>query len=168
MSAKTQDTKAKVKVVKTDKLADKSVNIEKSERLISGKEKVKTEIKSKDGDRKQKNAQISNTKIHNDNSGDDSDPMNTLLNMNQFDTPVKKKMQPKLPKSKELCIDLENDSQEEIIRKLVLNVQSLRSELNEYKIYADGTFCTSTVHNRATDDLDKRVTELRTQIDEMA
>ena len=70
----------------------------------------------------------------------------------------------------DICLleNLNNDSQEEIIKKLVLTVQGLKNELDEYKIYVDGTFCTSAVHNRTTDDLDKRLTDLRSQVDELA
>ena len=93
-----------------------------------------------------------------------TDSLQNLLNMHQFDSPVKKK--PVL-KTKENQIDVENDSHDEIIKKLIKTIHRLENELNEYKIYAEGTYCTTTVHNRAIDDLDTRVTDIRTQIDEM-
>lgn len=128
--------------------------------MSSGNEKkikvkgIKTEIKK-----------ISKASKH--QQEESSDSMQNLLNMSQFESALKKKIVQKPIKSKDIQIDLENDSQDEIIKKLVLTVQSLKEELSEYKIYADGTFCTSSVHNRVTDDLDKRVTDLRTQIEDM-
>lgn len=147
-----QDSKTKLKVVKSD--------VKKSSHVPS----AKSENDEKTEDRKKKITQIAKTKHQQD---EPTDAMQSLLNMSQFEVPAKKKSIQKPPKSKEIQIDMENDSQEDIIKKLVLTVRSLKSELDEYKIYVDGTFCTSAVHNRNTDDLDKRVTELRTQVDDL-
>ena len=96
---------------------------------------------------------------------DEMDMMQNALSKISFDTPVKKKTLLKPIKAKEIEINLENDSQEDIIRKLVLTVKNLKDELNEYKTYVEGTYCTFSVHNRVSDDLDKRVTILETAVE---
>lgn len=84
------------------------------------------------------------------------DPLESLMTMRHFSKPLKKKPI-KLPRANEILIDLEKDSYEEIIRKLVLNNQLLRTELNELRVYVDGTFCTSAVHNRFSEETEKTI-----------
>ncbi|VBB18814.1 hypothetical protein YASMINEVIRUS_1346 [Yasminevirus sp. GU-2018] len=100
--------------------------------------------------------------------GDSSmDQLQSLMSMSHFEKPAKKKVDPKPVKAKELEIDLEKDSQDEIIRKLVLNNQALRTELNDLRIYIDGTFCTSTVHNRFSEEVEKKLGELTETVESM-
>jgi hypothetical protein len=84
--------------------------------------------------------------------------LDDLINMSQFDIPKQKTVSK--VKEKDIVINMDCDSQEEIIRKLVLTVQKLKAELDEYKLYAEGTFCTSSVFNRVTDELTDRITTL--------
>jgi hypothetical protein len=86
------------------------------------------------------------------------EPIQKLLSMSQFNTKATKK---KIV-AKDLQIT-ENDSKDEIIRKLILSNQYLREELNEFKIYVDGTFCTSAVHNRFADEVEKRFDDMTSQ-----
>jgi hypothetical protein len=146
------------KVVKQD--AKKTVSWIKSD---TDSEEVDKPI-----ERKKKPPLSTKSKRQQKDSDHETDGMQSLMNMSQFPDPIKKKIVQKPIKSKEIQIDLNNDSQEEIIRKLVLTVQGLKNELDEYKIYVDGTFCTSAVHNRTTDDLDKRLTDLRSRVDDLA
>lgn len=88
-------------------------------------------------------------------SKDNKDAFESLLNMSQFNLP--KKQSPVVPKEKDIVIDMDHDSQEEIIRKLVLTVQKLKTELNEYKNYVDGTYCTISVFNRSIDDFNNEL-----------
>lgn len=102
-----------------------------------------------------------------DEESNKNNPMESLLSMSQFDTPAKKVVN-KCPKAKDIQIDMDKDSHEEIIRKLILTVNNLKTELNEYKIYADGTFCTNSVHNRNTEDIDKRITDLTSRVEDLS
>ena len=94
------------------------------------------------------------------NDINDEEAVQTIMSMSLFDTPPKKKVAVKGPSRKELEIDLDNDSQETIINKLILNIKSLREELDEYKQYVEGTYCTQSIHDRAFDSLEKKVDEL--------
>jgi len=106
-------------------------------------------------------------------SSDDSkeevpnDVMQSLMDSSHFDTPTKRGIIQKPPKLADIQIDIEKDSKDEIIRKLVESVKYLRMELNEYKNYVDGTFCTSTINNRFSDDVDKRFEELTLRVEEL-
>jgi effector-binding domain-containing protein len=93
--------------------------------------------------------------------------MQSLMTTSLFDEPPKKKIEIKYPKSKDLEIDLDNDSQEDIIRKIVLNIRALRTEINEYKQYSEGTYCTQVVHDRSFDNLEKKIDELITTVEEL-
>jgi len=97
-----------------------------------------------------------------------SDVMDALMTTSIFDAPSKQKITEKGPLKKDIEIDLEKDSQEDIIRKLVLNIKNLRAELDEHKIYSDGTFCTQSVHNRSIYTLEKKVEDLTTIVDDLA
>ena len=154
------------KVVKQD--AKKTVSWIKSSIDSASKSGTDSEEVDKPIECKKKSPSSTKSKRQQKESDHETDGMQSLMNMSQFPDPIKKKIVQKPIKSKEIQIDLNNDSQEEIIKKLVLTVQGLKNELDEYKIYVDGTFCTSAVHNRTTDDLDKRLTDLRSQVDELA
>jgi hypothetical protein len=95
-----------------------------------------------------------------------SDIMDALMTTSIFDAPPKQKITEKGPLKKEIEIDIEKDSQEDIIRKLVLNIRNLRAELDDHKIYSDGTFCTQSVHNRSIDTLEKKIEDLTSIVDE--
>lgn len=94
------------------------------------------------------------------------DIMQSLLSTSMFDEPPKKKVDVMGPSSKDLEID-ENDSSDEIFRKLVLNIKALRTELNEYKHYTEGTFCTQVVHNRNFDTLEKKIEDLTSTVEDL-
>jgi chromatin segregation and condensation protein Rec8/ScpA/Scc1 (kleisin family) len=93
--------------------------------------------------------------------------METLLATNQFEQPVKKKQTVEIIKSKDIEIDIVNDTQEEIIRKLVLSVQKIKREFAEYRQYVEGTYCTMAEYNRMTNDVDNRVNELTTRVNDL-
>jgi hypothetical protein len=99
--------------------------------------------------------QASRTKVMTEEDG-----MQSLMSMTAFDKPVRKKDSVKLPRRAEFAVDFEKDSQEEINKKLVLAIEALRNELEEYRIYGEGTYCTQAVHNRFADETDKRLSEL--------
>jgi len=99
---------------------------------------------------------------------DSNDAMQSLMTVSLFDEPVKKKVVVKGPTRKELEIDFINDAHNDIIRKLVLNINTLREELNEYKHYVEGTYCTQVVHDRSIDTVEKRLDELTTTVEEIA
>ena len=102
----------------------------------------------------------------NDNTKN-TDPIHTLMTLSVFEKPPQKKQPNKPIKSKELEIDYENDSQEDIIRKLVLTIQNLQKELESYKEYVEGTFCTNAVYNRQYDEIEKKVNNLSSELDEI-
>ena len=142
-----KDHKKSHSVKKVEKV-EKAEKVEKVEKMAKV-EKVKSKT--------------SNT----DHNVDDSDIMQSLLNVSAFDTPAKKKITPKQPKSKEIEIDMENDSQEEIIRKLVLTVKKLQAEMIEYKEYVEGSYCTCVEFNRYFIDNDKAVAEISSRLEEI-
>jgi len=96
-----------------------------------------------------------------------ADQMHALMSMSVFERPAKKKQPTKPIKSKELMIDYENDSQEDIIKKLILTIQNLQTEFEAYKEYVEGTFCTNSVHNRQIDELDKKINDISTELEEI-
>ena len=101
-------------------------------------------------------------------SNNSDDVMQNLMSTSLFDEPPKKKVEIKEPKRKDLEIDIDNDSQEDIIRKLVLNIKALEARLDAYEHYADGTFCTQAVHNRNFDSLEKKVDDLVTAVEDLS
>lgn len=118
----------------------------------------KQSIKSTKSDTSTKKSVSKVKKVPKDVSSEDA--VQTLMSLSLFDTPQKKKIPIKGPSRKDLEIDLENDSQESIINKLILNIKSLREELEEYKQYVEGTYCTQAVHDRNYDVLEKKVDDL--------
>lgn len=94
--------------------------------------------------------------------------LDSLMGASLFDEPLKKKASIKRPTAKELEIDFEKDSQDEIIRKLVLNNQVLRADLNDLRFYADGTFCTLAVHNRTCEEFETKIADLSDTIEDMS
>lgn len=105
----------------------------------------------------------STVKTSKTNLDDTESNLDSLLSTNHFKKPLKK-TETKIKKS-DIEIDLDNDSQEEVIRKLVLTVKSLKSEIDELKIYVDGTFCTSAVHNRSVEELETKINVLSESVD---
>ena len=165
-----QNLKTNIKVVKIDSKKNvSSPGIKKTKG--QDYESLKSIIGSMTNhseERKKTSAQNTKANCQQDDSYESKhvvNAMESLINMSQFEGPVKKKIIQKPLKTKEIKIDMENDTQEEIIKKLVLSVHILKEELNEYKNYIDGTFCTLVVHNRSSDELDKRLIELQTQVD---
>lgn len=78
--------------------------------------------------------------------------------------PINKKKDVKV---KRLDIEInEDDNKDEIIRKLVLNINALWSEFNEYKQYVEGTYCTIGVHNRCNDTIEKRLDDIQSSLDD--
>jgi len=100
----------------------------------------------------------------NDNS---NDPLDSLMSMVHFDEPVRKKNVERPLKTKDLEIDLEKDSQEDIIKKLVENNKALREELKEFKMYVEGTFCTFAIHHRVSNDIEKKLEELTNAVENL-
>lgn len=97
------------------------------------------------------------------NLDDTESNLDSLLSTNHFKKSLKK-AETKI-KKQDIEIDLDNDSQEEVIRKLVLTVKSLKSEIDELKIYVDGTFCTNAVHNRSVEELETKINILSESVD---
>jgi hypothetical protein len=95
------------------------------------------------------------------------DIMESLLGSSQFNIPLKKKETIKFPKSKDIAIDMETDSPEQVIEKLVLGLNKLRQEFNEYRHYVEGTYCTSAEHNRTSTYNENKIVELAQRIDEL-
>ena len=78
----------------------------------------------------------------------------------------KSNVQKKLKKTKNIEIDLESDSKDQIIEKLVLLVEVLKEEIKDLKVYSEGTYCTSTEHYRFKDIVEKELLELSNRIDD--
>ena len=68
----------------------------------------------------------------NDPGNDPGNIMESLISSLQFENPAKRKETNKQPKSKDIQIIWETDSQDDIIKKLVLGLQKLRNEFEEY------------------------------------
>ena len=88
------------------------------------------------------------------------DSMEKLLNNSQFTVLSKNKTE---IKKKE--INIKNESQEEIIKKLILKIDNLENELKEYKNHVEGTYCTISVFNREIDNIDKRLDDIQSNIE---
>lgn len=101
-----------------------------------------------------------------DGESQHTDKMHALMTMSIFENSTKKKQPTKPTKSKKLIIDNDNDSQEEIIQKLVMTIQNMQIEFENYKEYVEGTFCTNTVQNRQNDTLEKKINDLSIELEE--
>lgn len=104
----------------------------------------------------------SEKKVKKEKITSNQDVMESLLGMDQFDTSVK---QNKTDTPVDIGIDIETETPEEIIKKLVTIIKKLKGELNEFKIYAEGTYCTSAEFNRITNVTDNRIDELAQRVD---
>jgi hypothetical protein len=121
----------------------------------------------KSGDKTTKKSNKTINKTKNEEPKGEIDIMQSLLSSSQFEEPVKKKTIVKQPKTKDIEIDLEKDSQEEIIKKLVLSYQKLKTEFEEYKQYVEGTYCTISVHDRQTLEFDKSLDLLKNRLEDV-
>jgi len=100
--------------------------------------------------------------------------MDDLLKNSRFESNVPKlntniKTKPKdepKPKMKDIEINEETDSKDEIIKKLIMTVKLLRSELEEYKQYVDGTYCSLAQHNRLSDSVDKKLGDITERLED--
>lgn len=92
------------------------------------------------------------------------DSMEKLLNNSQFTVLPKSKHESK-HESKTKEININNDSQEEIIKKLIITIDNLKNELKEYKNYVEGTYCTISVFNREIDNIDKRIDDIQSSLE---
>lgn len=92
------------------------------------------------------------------------DIMQSLMNESQFDNPTKKKKKKIKRKKKDIEVDFEYDDTDTILRKIVLSLQQIREDLEEIKSYSEGTYCTSTEHNRFASDIDRKVENLMTEV----
>jgi len=72
-----------------------------------------------------------------------------------------------LPKKSEIVIDMEHDTADEKIEKLITLVQILQKELNDFQTYSEGTYCTYAVHNNFTSEIEDKVSRLVSDIDEI-
>ena len=98
------------------------------------------------------------------------DVMESMLDLDQFnDVPIAKQrsvgpdnsLGPKF----DIGINLDTDKPEEIIKKLVSVIKKLNEELNEFKIHAEGTYCTSTEFNRTSIATDARIDDMVQRLD---
>lgn len=91
------------------------------------------------------------------------DDLQMLMN-----TPINSKK-----KNKEISIKrqdyeiTDDDDKDEIIKKLVLNVKALWTEFSAYKQHIDETFCTYAIHNRCNNDVEKRIDDLQSVVDNL-
>lgn len=94
------------------------------------------------------------------------DILESLLDFDQFsDAQIITKDKPVVKNLDNIGINPDTDKPEEIIRKLIGVVKKLNSELQELKIHAEGTYCTSTEFNRTTMTMDTRIDELTQRLD---
>jgi hypothetical protein len=98
---------------------------------------------------------------------DTESAIHKLLTTTAFDKPLKKTQTNKVPKLKDIEIDYDNDTHIDMIKKLVLHIKRLETELNEYKQHAEGTFVTTNEINRYNNDNDKKFDDITTNIDEL-
>lgn len=86
---------------------------------------------------------------------------------------IKKKismLKPENPKDvkeslKPVVIDEDNDSSDEIIRKLIHMVKYLSAELEDHKTYAEGTYCSLREFYRSNDTLEAKIDSIETTCD---
>lgn len=93
------------------------------------------------------------------------DVMESLINGKQFDEPRKRGMTEPISKDKFINIDIDNEEQHDIIKMLVMNINTLRRELNEFKTYVDETYCSNNVYNRQHIDIDNKLTDIMNKLD---
>lgn len=132
------------------------------------KSKLYAEKKSKKKVYSEDNEEV-NEEVNLDNESE-GEIVDKLTKLNLFDQPMKRKVTPKLPKMKDVQIDMENDTQEEIIKKLVDLLQITRHEFADYRTHVEGTYCTSTELNRLHDNVEKidgRVYDLEKQVEDI-
>ena len=66
-----------------------------------------------------------------------------------------------------IVIDMQHDTDRQIIEKLVAQNQLLRQELAEMRGYIEGTYCTAIEFNRHVTETDAKLMELANQLDSM-
>jgi hypothetical protein len=89
----------------------------------------------------------------------DIDKLSSIMSVSPFGTSSQPKKKEAVSTIRNVKIDLETDSQEEIIKKLVQKIEYLEQELNEFKKYADDTYYTYKDNFRNSDTLDKKIEE---------
>lgn len=124
---------------------------------------------NKNNTKNSKNNKVSNTKPK------EFDGIDSLLSSSVFDddkttkkTDVRTLSNTKvLPKKSEVVIDMENDTSEEKIEKLITLVQILQKELNDFQTYAEGTYCTYAVHNNFSTEIENKIDKIVSDIEDM-
>lgn len=165
-SGKNDEPKNKMKLTR-----DMSALLSSSPQRLSNQTNNKTSQRSSPSGQpssRSKNKKREKVSDSEEEEEDQQSALESMLNSNTFDEPIVPKSAPKFPKSSELKIDLENDSQEEIIKKLIVTVKKLQDELNSYKVYADGTFCTSIEFNRNSGSVDNKLTDIENKMADLS
>lgn len=131
-----------------------------NELSIIDEEELPKKVKKK----KKKKIKKKKTK-HKDEVSDPFTQVNSLFNMK---TKKKKKKDNNINISlKDIKIDEENDTESEIIHKLVKHIQYLENEVKQLRIYIDGTFTMSSVTNRIQSKLEREIEQVNDKIDDL-
>jgi hypothetical protein len=87
--------------------------------------------------------------------------MDSILISSKFDfeTPLKRKVPEKLPKTKDIEIN-EKDTTDEKVTKILAHMKLLKKDIDDLRFHVEGTYCPMTVHDRQNDDVAKRIEEL--------
>lgn len=114
----------------------------------TSKKKVKVRTKNDDSD--------------NEGTGD---IMKSLMSSSQFDDKPKKKKKEKKIKRKDIEINLNEDDTETVLEKIVLSLAQIRKELDDLRLYSEGTFCTSAEFNRHTENINSKMSDISERVE---
>jgi hypothetical protein len=96
----------------------------------------------------------------------DLDVMESLLGLGgQFNEPMPQQTKVRRNPINDIGINVDTEKPEDVIRKLVEMVRKMNNEIQELKLHAEGTYCTSAEFNRSYDTMDKRIDELTQRFD---
>jgi hypothetical protein len=100
-----------------------------------------------------------------DNKNDTSSTLNVmdcLLSRREFNIEKKNNNE---KKERYVEINVDTDSKDKIIEKLVTNFKILKTEFDEYKTYVEGTYCTYAEFNRNYNEIEHQVNDLISKIE---